>query len=422
MKKIFFIMLMIISSLAYSQSYKYAFYCLDTLTSKTMSGRGYQYDGNLKAATFIKNELANDGLTLMGDNGFQQFPININNIKSMRLAIHNKDSIKIEGVDYLVFGSSASCYKKIENTKCLVFNDKEKFTKVDFKKLNNKVLIFNQNILSYHDIVLFIRKIKDNFCEPNLIIIQGYDKIQYPISTSVYRVPVLLLKGVQIPKNKIDYLELNIESEYVEDYKTQNVWAKIDGTRCKDSCFMIVSHYDHLGMCGKAMFPGAADNASGTCVNLDLAKYYAKHPSPYTMVFLFCSGEEIGLYGSKYAADNPLVDLSKVKFLLNLDMCGTGSQGVAVINGKNHSKEGEILKRINDENRAFLNINLAENSCNSDHCPFDEKGVPAFFIFTYGKEYNEYHTIYDDGKTLPFTKHLDFCNLLKEFISEMSKE
>src|SRR5574344_2106368 len=206
MKKIFFIILMIISSLAYSQSYKYAYYCLDTLTSKTMSGRGYQYDGNLKAATFIKNELANDGLTLMEDNGFQHFPININNIKTMRLALHNKDSVKVEGIDYLVFGSSASCYKKIENTKCLVFNDKEKFKNVDFNKLNNKVLIFNQNLLSYRDIVLFIRQIKDNFCIPELIIIQGYDKIQYPIATNVYKFPVLLLKGVQIPKNKIDYL------------------------------------------------------------------------------------------------------------------------------------------------------------------------------------------------------------------------
>ena len=83
-------------------------------------------------------------------------------------------------------------------------------------------------------------------------------------------------------------------------------------------------------------------------------------------------------------------------------------------------EKGNVLKNINDENRAFLKINLAENSCNSDHCPFDKKGVPAFFLFTYGNEYSEYHTVYDDGKTLPFTKHLDFCNLLKEFISQIA--
>ena len=59
---------------------------------------------------------------------------------------------------------------------------------------------------------------------------------------------------------------------------------------------------------------------------------------------------------------------------------------------------------------------LGEESCNSDHCHFVQRGVPAHFLFTYGCEYNEYHTIYDNGKDLPFTKHIDFCNLLKEFV------
>ncbi|MEE1098047.1 MAG: M28 family peptidase, partial [Bacteroidales bacterium] len=162
--------------------------------------------------------------------------------------------------------------------------------------------------------------------------------------------------------------------------------------------------------------PGANDNASAVAVLLDLAKYYAKNPAEHSVVFMFVTGEEIGLVGSTFAAENPLVDLSKMKFLFNLDMVGTGSTGVAVINGKKEPEAGKLLQTINEENHWFSKVVLGEESCNSDHCPFVQKGVPAHFLFTYGCEYNEYHTVYDDGVELSFTKHIDFCNLLKEFI------
>ncbi len=400
---------------SFSQSYNYAVFCKDTLTSQYMAGRAYIDDGDKKAANFIRNELQNNGAKLMGDNGFQTVDISVNNILDAKLKFGKPIKDFRVGEEFLVFGSSPSCNIELKNVKPLFFNAKQELEKVKTPKLNNKVLVFNIETLSYMDIVLFLKTLKKENVKPELVVIQGYDKIQYSIGSSVLPFAVLQLKAKPISK-KIAYLSLQIENKYEPCYHSQNVWAMVEGTKHKDSCFVFVSHYDHLGKVGDVYFPGANDNASGVSVLLDMAAYYAKNPAECSIVFLFVTGEEIGLVGSTVAAENPLIDLSKVKFLFNLDMAGTGSTGLAVINGQKELQAGKLLQSINAENHWFAKVVLGDESCNSDHCPFVMKSVPAHFLFTYGCEYNEYHTVYDDGKDLHFTKHIDLCNLLKEFV------
>lgn len=400
---------------SFSQSYNYAVFCKDTLTSQYMAGRAYIDDGDKKAANFIRNELRNNGVKLMGDNGFQTVDISVNNILDAKLKFGKPIKDFRVGEEFLVFGSSPSCNIELKNVKPLFFNAKQELEKVKTPKLNNKVLVFNIETLSYMDIVLFLKALKKENIKPELVVIQGYDKIQYSIGSSVLPFAVLQLKAKPISK-KIAYLSLQIENKYEPCYHSQNVWAMVEGTKHKDSCFVFVSHYDHLGKVGDVYFPGANDNASGVSVLLDMAAYYAKNPAECSIVFLFVTGEEIGLVGSTVAAENPLIDLSKVKFLFNLDMAGTGSTGLAVINGQKELQAGKLLQSINAENHWFAKVVLGDESCNSDHCPFVMKSVPAHFLFTYGCEYNEYHTVYDDGKNLHFTKHIDLCNLLKEFV------
>ena len=400
---------------SFSQSYNYAVFCKDTLTSQYMAGRAYIDDGDKKAANFIRNELRNNGAKLMGDNGFQTVDISVNNILDAKLKFGKPIKDFRVGEEFLVFGSSPSYNIELKNVKPLFFNAKQELEKVKTSKLNNKVLVFNIETLSYMDIVLFFKALKKENVKPELVVIQGYDKIQYSIGSSVLPFAVLQLKAKPISK-KIAYLSLQIENKYEPCYHSQNVWAMVEGTKHKDSCFVFVSHYDHLGKVGDVYFPGANDNASGVSVLLDMAAYYAKNPAECSIVFLFVTGEEIGLVGSTVAAENPLIDLSKVRFLFNLDMAGTGSTGLAVINGQKELQAGKLLQSINAENHWFAKVVLGDESCNSDHCPFVMKSVPAHFLFTYGCEYNEYHTVYDDGKDLHFTKHIDLCNLLKEFV------
>lgn len=410
-----FALILIISTLVSAQSYKYAIYCKDTLASEYMAGRAYVDEGDKKAATFIRNELKESGVKLLGENGFQKLNFPINNIMDLKVSMrYLKKPLKL-GEDYLVFGSSPSANMVLENVKPLIFNTKKQIEEIKPKKLQDKVLLFNTKTLSYSDIILFLRGLKKENVTPQLAIIQGYDKIPYYTGRALMDFPILQLKGNIIYK-KIKHLALEIKSEFISSYQSQNVWGIVEGTKYKDSCFVFIAHYDHLGKVGDVHFPGANDNASGVAVLLDLAKYYAKNPAEHSVVFIFATGEEVGLLGSKFAAENPYIDLEKVKFLFNLDMCGTGATGLAVINGLKEPEAGKLLQEINNENQWFIKVFLGEESCNSDHCHFVQKGVPAHFLFTYGCEYNEYHTIYDNGKDLPFTKHIDFCNLLKEFV------
>ena len=86
----------------------------------------------------------------------------------------------------------------------------------------------------------------------------------------------------------------------------------------KNEYIYIVGHYDHLGRMGKEVyFPGANDNASGISMILSLAKELAQEEkTKYSMVFICFGSEEIGLVGSKYYTENPLVPLEKIKFLI----------------------------------------------------------------------------------------------------------
>ncbi|MBO7225064.1 MAG: M28 family peptidase, partial [Bacteroidales bacterium] len=384
----FFALLLIISTLSSAQSYKYAIYCKDTLASEYMAGRAYVDEGDKKAATFIRNELKESGVKLLGENGFQKLNFPINNIMDLKVSMrYLKKPLKL-GEDYLVFGSSPSANMVLENVKPLIFNTKKQIEEIKPKKLQDKVLLFNTKTLSYVDIIVFLRGLKKENVTPKLAVIQGYDKIPYYTGRALMDFPILQLKGNIIYK-KIKHLALEIKSEFISSYQSQNVWGIVEGTKYKDSCFVFIAHYDHLGKVGDVHFPGANDNASGVAVLLDLAKYYAKNPAEHSVVFIFATGEEVGLLGSKFAAENPYIDLEKVKFLFNLDMCGTGATGVAVINGLKEPEAGKLLQEINNENQWFIKVFLGEESCNSDHCHFVQKGVPAHFLFTYGCEYNE---------------------------------
>ncbi len=166
-------------------------------------------------------------------------------------------------------------------------------------------------------------------------------------------------------------------------------------------------------MGSETYFPGANDNASGVAFLLSLAKYYAANPQPYSMAFICFAAEEAGLVGSKYFTENPVVPLEQIRFLINIDMVGTGETGITVVNGSLHTREFGMLNRINDQKKYLPKINARGKAANSDHYFFSEKGVPAFFIYTQGG-ISAYHDIYDKASTLPLT---EFPNLFKLFVA-----
>ena len=179
---------------------------------------------------------------------------------------------------------------------------------------------------------------------------------------------------------------------------------------------MITAHYDHLGMIGDIMYPGANDNASGVSMVLNLAKYYSKkNNNKYTMVFVLFSGEEAGLIGSKYMADNPPFDLSKVKTLLNFDMIGTGDDGVYMLNAKEYPVIDTIMIEMNKNQKYFDVMHSSTATYSSDHASFYDKGVAAVFIYAAGNNEN-YHQPQDKFDDLSFAAYKDIYKFVIDFV------
>ena len=231
-----------------------------------------------------------------------------------------------------------------------------------------------------------------------------------------FPVVYILRKALPAPTSKI---KIQVDASLI-NYNAKNIIGQIEG-QVPDSFIFITAHYDHLGQMGKkTYFPGGNDNASGTSMVLNLMEYYSNpiNKPRYTLVFILFAGEEAGLLGSEYYTTHPTKDLNKIKFLLNLDLMGTGEEGMMVVNGSIFEKEFSLLEKINSEKNLLKTIGKRGKAQNSDHYYFTEKGVPAFFFYTTGGR-TAYHDIYDDGPGLPLTKFKEVFTLISTFIKRI---
>ena len=209
-------------------------------------------------------------------------------------------------------------------------------------------------------------------------------------------------------------------------YRSQNVCGYIPGET--DSMIVFTAHYEHLGMSGDTIFFGAHDNASGTAAVLDLARqlssqslsHSATQPLHYTYVFLFFGGEESGLIGSHYFADNPLVKLNKVKLLVNIDLFCGGDEGLMVVNANARETKPyvDLLEQLNEERHYAAKIGRRDNAANSDHWYLSQE-CPAVFLYTLGGPFGGYHSPEDTCEGCGLGNYMNFMTLLKTFIEHL---
>ncbi|MGZ3999203.1 MAG: M28 family metallopeptidase [Mucilaginibacter sp.] len=376
------LLLLSLGGAASAQDSLFARHLVDTLTSSYFWGRGYTHDGMGKTAVFISGQFKSYGLQpLNGKDFLQPFSFNVNTFPgAMNIALNGKPLIP--GLDFLVGAES-------RGIKC-----KGKLIKQD----------------SVH------------FVDPqDRIIITLRDKLTWDVDqgTADYTAIDLLKSNFKDWPSSID---INVESRLVEGFKTGNVCGMIRGTAKPDSFIVMTAHYDHLGGMGdKTYFPGANDNASGISELLSLARYYASHPQPYSMVFICFSGEEAGLLGSKYFSENPLIPLKKIRFLMNMDMLGTGEEGITAVNATVYPKEFAMLRQANEDGHYLVKVASRGKAPNSDHYWFSGKGVPAFFIYTLGG-IKAYHDVYDVSKTLPLNEYNNLFKLVVAFNAALMKD
>ena len=104
---------------------------------------------------------------------------------------------------------------------------------------------------------------------------------------------------------------------------------------------------------------------------------------------------------------------------MNLDLVGTGEDGITVVNGNVYKSEFEKLQNINENNHLLSQIKPRGKAANSDHYWFTEKGVPAFFMYTMGTN-KHYHDIFDTYEALSFAEYNDITTLLIEFVKRLN--
>ena len=361
-----------------AQDTTYARAIIKKLTSKEFLGRGYVNDGVNKAAKYLVSEFKTIGLLPIGKSYSQPYKFNVNTFPSKISVIIDGKQLDA-GVHYLIDPSS--------------------------KKQKSGYQLFKTDSITY--------KAFDARKEAPLEI-KLRKKLTYTVATSLEDIAVVELLKDSFP-NELKNIDIIYENKFIQNFKCQNVCGYIKGTQQPDSFLVYSAHYDHLGAMGAtAYFPGANDNASGVSVLLNLAKYYKKNPPKYSIAFFLFSGEEAGLLGSKYYSEHPLFPLSKIKFLTNLDLLGTGSDGIMTVNATVFKTQFEKLVAVNDKNKYVSQIKQRGKAANSDHYWFSEKGVPCFFIYTMGGV-TFYHDIYDVENTLPLSDYIDVCKLLIDF-------
>ena len=179
----------------------------------------------------------------------------------------------------------------------------------------------------------------------------------------------------------------------LRDVLSHNVVAKLEGQDAKrsDEYIIYTAHWDHLGrderLKGDQIFNGAADNASGTAVLLDIAQQFAELPAAKrparSLLFLSVTAEEKGLLGSRYYAEHPLYPLAKTVANINMDgvnfyarthdieVIGSGSTTIEDIAREIAEKDGRILTADTQPEKGYF--------YRSDHFEFAKVGVPAFY-------------------------------------------
>lgn len=424
-----------------SQDTTYARRIIRDLSAPGMHGRGASYRGDSLAADYIRREFRRLRVKPLGENYYQRYNYNTFSMEGQCWIATSKNH-KLKNYDeFRVAPWSTSIVKP--NVELLTL-PLETFLNPD--KLNKFIAKRERELLNcfvYIDASGMSRLDKEE-----------KERCQHELNGLQRRNP-FGSKGIMVGLNRLntcsvgrcDYergyayievlasampkgcKELNvcINTQFRRNYRTQNVCGLIEGE--VDTMIVYTAHYDHLGTMGDGykymigngeihhegtvLFAGAHDNASGVAAVLDMARM-ASHDKPhYTTVFMLFSGEEVGLKGSTYAAEHPLIDYSKVKLLLNIDMFCGGDEGMMVFNAESDNTKTFFnrLKVLNDALQIAPEIRPRKNSPNSDHWPFRNL-CPSMFVLTMGQPYGGYHDPADVCEKCGLEHYSNYLTLL----------
>jgi len=446
------------------------------LSSDSLRGRRTGTVGDSLAAEYIRNEFASFGLVPLSGDGFQRFSVTSSLVAGKNNSLSTDGKSFDQGKDFMPFAFSSGSAGEAE----IIFTgygfmiDEDSLKWNDYKGIDVKgkwVLILRADPEADKSVSPFIPYSSDRgkallakdmgACGVLLVSGATFDPMDtfeslnpddFPVGIPAFRIKRevgdLILKGV---KTSVADLEKKLnESGKPGSFKTgikaiahSETSREMKGTRnvvmmlpgedevLRNEFIILGAHFDHLGMGGKgsssmagdtvAVHHGADDNASGTGMMLELAEKFASTKGSHkrSMIFIAFSGEELGLLGSRYFAENPLVDLSKVNAMINLDMVGRLPESkVLQISGVG-TAEGlqELVTAKNDTSLISLAFS-EEGSGRSDHTSFYSKNIPVLFYFT--GAHSDYHKPGDTWDRINYDGMITVSSLIYNVAQELA--
>jgi len=253
--------------------------------------------------------------------------------------------------------------------------------------------------------------------------------------SEVIAIPVIYVKKETAKKYFSDAsasLDIKLKTDIGEKKRTgHNVIGYIDNGA--PTTVILGAHFDHLGYGedGNSMLRtgehlvhnGADDNASGTAALIELARLLkASKLNKSNYLFIAFSGEELGLFGSKYFVENPTINLSEINYMINLDMVGrlNDSSRVLTVGGYGTSPEWASLVNLKPKKSPFIIKIDSSGTGPSDHTSFYRKNIPVLFFFT--GLHADYHKPTDDFEKINYTGELEIVDYIYSLIEKENKE
>jgi Zn-dependent M28 family amino/carboxypeptidase len=201
---------------------------------------------------------------------------------------------------------------------------------------------------------------------------------------------------------------------YTQDVTTsagtcKNIIAILPGAR-DDMRLVFSAHLDHLGEGRRGVYNGADDNASGSAAILALARQAKKPKKPWgcTIEFIWYTGEEMGLVGSKAYVARPLAELDQYKLVLNLDMVGR-LRASGEMSGAQKFPYSDVISKLEDQ----YGMDIIYWGSGSDHKSWDNRGIPAITLNT--GLHRDYHQPTDDAHKINYDGMVKVCQYAMEF-------
>jgi hypothetical protein len=376
------------------------------LADDSLEGRRSGTNGETIAMKYIANQYTLNGIEPRGTNGFiQSFEINegkqiasatflkINQVSAIVqtdfFPLANSANGKVQGMPAIALNETNQPWffdvkDALETNKSNPHFDIESFLKQQTtmvaKKGATALFVFNSSTIT--DNILFNKNDKSANTEIPLIYITAAGQKKFL-------------------KDKSATIEVELQVQLEENKRiAKNVIAFIDNKA--SNTVIIGAHYDHLGYgedknaldTGHIIHNGADDNASGTAAVIELAKKLKQSGSKNNnYLFIHFSGEELGLFGSKYWIENPSIKITP-NYMINMDMVGRyDTAHKLTIGGYGTSPIWGDIFSTNTNSNLIVKFD-STGSGPSDHATFYRANIPVLFFFT--GSHPDYHKATDD--------------------------